>query len=186
MITTRERLVRKTDTAPGGNADVSTPADSRMPAERGDLHRPEAFGVAGDLRTDLLAVIGERDELGRQRGARIVEAEVPERTQRLVGREGRCLAGESLLGPTPEHREVQLVHRREVVVDELRLEAGLGGDPPRRDRRVPLRQQQALGRVEQDGTVLRLWAGDTASVGHLGSIVARARAETGGYGTLRT
>ena len=50
MITTRERLVRKTDTAPGGNADVSTPADLEDAGERGDLHRAEPFGVAGDLR----------------------------------------------------------------------------------------------------------------------------------------
>ena len=185
MITTRERLVRKTDTAPGGNAVVSTPADSRMPAERGDLHRAEAFGVAGDLRTDLLAVIGEGDELGRQRGARIIEAEVPEGAQRLVGREGRRLPGEPLLGAAPEHRQVQVVHRREVVVDELRLEAGLGGDPPGRDRRIPLGQQQALCRIEQDGTVLRLRAGDTAGIRHLGSIVARAPDGRRGYGTLR-
>ena len=39
-------------------------------------------------------------------------------------------AGEVLLGPAPEDLEEEVVHRAEVVVDELRLQPGLGRDPP--------------------------------------------------------
>ena len=96
------------------------------------------------------------------------------------------MPGEPLLGAAPEHGEVQVVHGREVVVDELGLEAGLGGDPPGRDRRISLGEQQALRRIEQDGTILRLRAGDTAGIRHLVSIVARPPDRLGGYGTLRS
>ena len=129
-------------------------------------------------------MIGEGDELGRQRGARIVEAEVPEGAQRLVGLEGRRLPGEPLLGAAPEDRQVQVVHRREVVMHELRLEAGFGGDPPRRHRGVPLRQQQTLCRIEQDGTVFACGPAIRRAF-VIGSIVARARGGRRGHGTLR-
>ena len=98
--------------------------------QRLELRGAEPLGVAGDLGADRLAVVRERDELDRERGAAGVGVQLPERAQRPVGGDRALEAGEVLLGPAPEDLEEEVVHRAEVVVDELRLQAGLGRDPP--------------------------------------------------------
>ena len=77
----------------------------------------------------------------------------------------RSNARHVLLGPAPEHLEEEVVHRAEVVVDELRLEAGLGRHPPGGDRGVALLEQQELGGVEQLGAGLRVHGTDAAGRG---------------------
>ena len=99
--------------------------------------------------------------------------------QRAVGGDGPLEAGQVLLGPAPEDLEEEVVHRAEVVVDELRLEAGLGRDPPRGDRGVALLEQQLLGGVEQLGAGLGVLGADAAGRGrgrprrHLATSAAR-------------
>ena len=83
----------------------------------------------------------------------------------LVGGDRPFELGEALLGPAPEDLEKEVVHRAEVVVDELRLEAGLGRDPPRRDGGVALFEQQLLGRVEQPGTGVGVLGADAPGRG---------------------
>ena len=63
---------------------------------------------------------------------------------------------EALVGPAAEHLDEEVVHRLEVVVDELGLEPGLRADPPRRDRGVAVLEQQPLGGVEEPGPGLRV------------------------------
>ena len=131
-----------------------------------ELGGAEPFGVARDLGADRLAVVRERDELDVERGAAEVGVELPERAQRSVGRDRAArTARDVLLGPAAEHLEEEVVHRAEVVVDELRLEAGLGRDPPRRDRGVALLEQQLLGRVEQLGAGAGVLGADPARRG---------------------
>jgi hypothetical protein len=56
---------------------------------------------------------------------------------------------EVLVSATAEHLEEELVHRPEVVVDKLRLEAGPRTDSPGGDRRVPVLQKQLLSGIEE-------------------------------------
>ena len=130
-----------------------------------ELGGPEPLGVAGDLGPDRLAVVRQRRELHDERGAAGIGVEVPERAQRAVGGHRSFDARHVRLGTAPEDLEEEVVHGAEVVVHELRLEAGLGRDPSRRDGGVALLEEQQLGCVEQLGAALGVLGADAAGRG---------------------
>src|SRR5207244_1120443 len=96
-----------------------------------ELHLPEAPRVARDLVPDRLPVIRQRDELDVEGGAAQVGPEPPYRPQRPVHLHCPGESLDALFGATAVDLEKEVVHRAEVVVDELRLEAGFGRDAPR-------------------------------------------------------
>ena len=150
----------------GGSSSSAMPSAGERGGHRLELRGAEPFGVARDLGADRLAVVGQRDELDVEGGAAGSALSSQSVAQRAVGRRSPArTAREVLLGPAPEHLEEQVVHRAEVVVDQLRLEAGLGRDPPRRDGGVALFEHQLLGRVEQLGPGLRVLGADPAGRG---------------------
>ena len=134
---------------------VDAVADERG-AHRLDLGGPEPLGVAGDLGPERLAMVRQGDELDGERGPSRVGVEAPEVPQRAVLGDGPFEAGDVLLGPTAEGLDEEVVHGAEVVVHQLRLQAGSGREPPGRDRRVPLFGHQQLGGIEQLGPCLRI------------------------------
>src|SRR6185437_4427661 len=85
-----------------------------------------------------------------------------ERPQRLRRVEGAGLALEALVRPAPEQRQEQVVHRPEVVVDELGLEAGPGRNAAGRDGGVALLQHEPLGSVEEHAPRLRGLGADSS------------------------
>ena len=56
------------------------------------------------------------------------------------------------VGTDLQHLEEQVVHGREVVVDQRLLDAGLGGDPSRRRRGIALVVHDLRGRLDQSQT----------------------------------
>ena len=73
-------------------------------------------------------MIGQADELhGDTRPGRI-DAELPERVQRLPAAHQLLLEFEALFGAPAEDLEQQLVHGAEVVVHQLWFETGVFGD----------------------------------------------------------
>ena len=70
-----------------------------------------------------------------------------------------------LLGPPSEDLQEQVVHRAEVAVDELRLEAGPCRHPPGGDGGVALLEEQELGGVEQLGASLGVHGTDATGRG---------------------
>src|SRR3546814_15284498 len=80
-----------------------------------------------------------REELRGERGAGRLAAELPQRAQRLLGCESTGLAPEVQRGTPPEEGEVQVVHRAEVVVDQLRLQARRSHHP--QIGRAPCREE---------------------------------------------
>ena len=136
-------------------------------------HLSQPHGALVDDLADTMAA----DENGiridvQRRPARLV-GELPERPERLRRGEGASLALEVPLGSPLQQGEEQVVHRAEVVVDELRLEVGPGGDPSRRHRRVALLQHEVLGGVEQGTAGRRVLRADPPRAGHAPRSLAR-------------
>ena len=82
--------------------------------------------------------------------------ESPDRAQRALLVHDGGEARDALLGPAPVDLQEEVVHGAEVVVDQLRLDAGFRRDAPRSHGGVPLPEHQLLRRVEQEGPGLRV------------------------------
>src|SRR3546814_20304374 len=80
----------------------------------------------------------------------------------LFRSESTGLALEVQRGTPPEEGEVQVVHRAEVVVDQLRLQARRGRHPPRGDAGVALLEHELLGRIEEGRACLGVLRADPA------------------------
>src|SRR3546814_7758201 len=104
-----------------------------------------------------------REEHRGERGAGRLAAELPQRAQRLLGCEITGLALEVQRGTPPEEGEVQVVHRAEVVVDQLRLQPRRGRHQPRGDAGVALLEHELLGRIEEGRADLGVLRDDPAS-----------------------
>ena len=65
-------------------------------------------------------------------------------------------------GAAFEHGDEQIVERREVVVDQRRVDADPRRDAPRAHRRVAVLEHDLLGRVEESLSLLRGRRGDVA------------------------
>lgn len=76
------------------------------------------------------------------------------------------LALEIAICAAPEQGQEQIVHRAEVVVDELRLEAGSGRHASRRDSGVTVFEHHQLRCIEEGGTRRRVVRTDPAGRGH--------------------
>jgi hypothetical protein len=133
--------------------------------ERVDLRGAEALRVPGHLRADRLAVVGQRRELDGEDRTTLVGVEPPQRAQRAVGRDLALEADEALVGSAAEDLEEEVVHRAEVVVHQLRLQARLGTDPPGGDGGVAVLEQQLLGGVDEQGARLGVGGADAAGGG---------------------
>ena len=140
-----------------GRADVGRYA---VVAEDGgdgiELQLTESLRVARDLVTDGFAVVGQGDELDVQGCPAEVGAEPPQRPKRAVHlqRPGECV--DTRFRAAAVDLEEEVVHAAEVVVHQLRLDAGLGGDASRCHGRVALPEHQPLRRVEQARSGLRV------------------------------
>src|SRR5262249_57046153 len=96
-------------------------------------------------------VVRQRRELLRQRGAGRIREYIPQRVQRLRSGERAGLTFEVLFSASSEQRKKEVVHRAEVVVNELRLEDGLLSALARGDGGVTLLEHQLERRVGQRG-----------------------------------
>ena len=74
-------------------------------------------------------VLGHRQELDREGCGTGVGVELPQSPERHPAGENALDARQILLGPATEDLDEEVVHAMEVVVHELRFEAGLGPDP---------------------------------------------------------
>ena len=93
-------------------------------------------------------MVGHRQELREQ--LRVVRAaELPQRMQRLRLGDRLALPLQVGLGLIAQHGYEQVVHAGEVIVHERRLDPGLGRDPPRRRRCVPLVDHDLGGCIDQ-------------------------------------
>src|SRR3546814_10808451 len=94
-------------------------------------------------------MIGDRRQLGGQRRAGWIAVELPQCAQRF----GRCQRFveplQAALVDATDDGENQIVHRQEVVVQQLRLQSGLRRDLPRRDADVADAAQNLLGRIDE-------------------------------------
>ena len=135
----------------GGNCSGAIPSASRAAVSAWSWAARRALGVACDLGTDGLAVVGQGDELGHEGGTTGIGVEPPQRPQRVVGGDGSLEVGEVLLRPAPEDLQEQVVHGAEVVVHELRLEARARPHPSRGHGCIALVEQELLGGIRAAG-----------------------------------
>ena len=81
-------------------------------------------------------MVGQRNQLRSRDCARRIAVQFPERPEGFGG--GQCLlkALEAFRGVFPDDRQDQVVHRLEIIIDELHFQAGFAGSSPRGDRRI--------------------------------------------------
>ncbi len=143
----RARLVTTIDITTGGNCGHIDAVCPQRQGHRAFLHVTEARRIGDDLAADLLAVVGQRHELHQQ--ARTVGVvELPQGMQGFVGRQRLALAIKVGLGTVAQHGEKQVVHAREVVVHQRRLDPGLRGHPPGGRGGIALFEHDLGGRSE--------------------------------------
>jgi hypothetical protein len=120
----------------------------------GEDRAPLVVNVS-DARAELLPVPGERLQLVPHLLVLAVGVEVAHRRSPLLHEGGlrvcvhRSLPHDQALGEPLEDPREQALDRPEVIVDEPVVDAGFGGELPRRDARVADLDEQALGRVEE-------------------------------------
>ena len=165
-------LVISTARTIGGMCPASIPSRSSTPSSPASCSSPEPLRRGRDLRPNRLAVIGQGHELHGQGGAARVPAQVPERPQWLIGGQGTGLTFERLLGAATEERQEQIVHRAEVVVDELGLQSGLRRDATGGHRRVALFEHDLLRGVDQGCSGLGRLGADATPRGHPGILAS--------------
>ena len=178
-------LVIRTARTIGGICPGVDPVALEHTLEPGELCGPEPLRRGRDLRPDRLAVIGQGHELHGQGSAPRVAAQLPERPQWLIGGQGTVLTFERLLGAATEERQEQIVHRAEVVMDELGLQSGPRRDPTGGHRRVALFEHDLLRRLDQRCSGLGRLGADATPRGHPGILAAavdarRRRRQRGG------
>lgn len=105
--------------------------------DRGGLDIADAFGVGAQFDANHLAVVGQRHELGVEPRSAGITVDQPQRTEGIVvGQRGTHMFQRSFR-TGPQHLDEQVVHRREVVVDQRLFHTGLSGDTAGRRRGIP-------------------------------------------------
>ena len=164
---TRETLVIRTDHTSGGTSTGSIQAVAiENHRQRFSLLLAETLRVIGNLGLQRLAVIGQRDEFHGDRGGRRIDAEPPQRPQWLPRLQYLRLRLKPFFSATTKCGQEQLVHRAEVVVDELRLERRLLRYSTRSDCGITFFEHQLLGGVEQHAAILGVRCSDPARRSH--------------------
>ena len=133
----------------GGYSSRSTPWARRatVTAAVSMSRTRSAYGL--QFGADHLAVVGQGHELGVESGAPGVGVDQPQRPQRVVVGERLAHLAQRDLGTGAQHRQEQIVHRVEVVVDQGRLHPGERGHPPRGRRGIPFVAHDLSGRLHQ-------------------------------------
>ena len=98
MTRNLETLDNRTVKTRGGHCSADA-VRRRAPLRSRELVGPEALGRGGDLGPDGLAVVGQCDELHRERGPARIAAEVPQGPERLRRRQGLGLPARALARP---------------------------------------------------------------------------------------
>ncbi len=128
-----------------------------------------AKGLSGgdDLGPHRLAMMGDGAEFGRERSGRGIAHHLPHGAQRAGG--GQCLLepGHAPIVDPLHHGAEQIVHRAEIIIEKLGLQARLLCHLPRGNAMFADLCQDRFGRVDEAGAVLRSFGAKSASGSHI-------------------
>ena len=137
------------------SSGISIPSSRCGCCERLGQHRAPLGVHAREALAQVRIVPGERLQLepdllvGDVLADEVAHRRPPLLDERHVGRVQLALARDQPLGEPLERAHEQVLVRAEVVVDEAVVDAGLLGEPARRDAGVADVDEQPLGRVEE-------------------------------------